>query len=175
MTDGNDPHALVETATASYQRGEYEEAASLFGEAAAALEKAGNSLDAAENKNNQSVAYLQAKQPQQALDVLAGTVELFAQADDLHRQGLALGNEAAALDALGHLEQAIEKYQQSADALGQAGEGELRATVLKSLATLQVKRQKYADGLIAMTTSLDSLKKPTFFQKILRTLLRIRI
>ena len=68
-------------------------------------------LLAAEMSNNESVALLQAGQPGRALEAARGTDALFASASDPKRQAMALGNQAAALDALGRSDEALETYR----------------------------------------------------------------
>ena len=54
-----DPKTLAADATKVYQEGDFDNAARLFGEAASAFQAENNALDAAEMKNNQSVAFIQ--------------------------------------------------------------------------------------------------------------------
>jgi tetratricopeptide (TPR) repeat protein len=125
-------------------------------------------------KNNASVAWLQAGFSKEALDVLAGTAQFFAEANDRRRQGLALGNEGAALEALNRLDEAAEKYQQSASVLQQAGEDQLRAAVMKSFSALELKRGKPFDAVYAMQSGLAGIEKPSLGQRLLKKLLRLK-
>lgn len=165
---------LTRQAEQAYQAQNYVEAARFFEQAASAFDAANKPLDAAEMKNNASVAWLQANQPQRALDVLAGTTSAFEAAGDLKRWGLSLGNEGAALDALNRQDEAAAKYMRSAEILEQAGEDQLRAEVLKALSALQLKMGKQFDAVLSMQDGLAGIKKPTLKQKILRQLLRMR-
>lgn len=173
MTELN-PIQLARQAKQAYEAGNYAEAARGFEQAASACDAANKPLDAAEMKNNASVAWLQSNQPQQALDVLSGTAAVFEAAGDLKRWGLALGNEGAALDALKRHEEAAAKYVQSAEVLEAAGEDQMRAEVLKALSALQLKLGKQFDAVLSMQSGLAGIKKPTLKQKILRQLLRMR-
>ena len=165
---------LVAAAKTAFQAGDYVRAAGDFSQAALAYARQGNTLMEAEMKNNQSVCLLQAEQPQAALDLVLGTDKVFAQAGDVRRQGLAVGNQAAALEALGSLDEAAQAYNRSADLLGQAGESDLSATVLKSRAALDLKRGKISDSALNMMGHLSAVKKPTLFQRILKFILRFR-
>lgn len=173
MTE-TDPKLIVTQASRFYQEGDFKQAAQLFSEAAQAFREAGNLLDAAEMRNNQSVALLQTDDAQAALDAVFGTDAVFADAGDIRCQGLALGNEAAALEELKRLDEAIEHYQASADLLEQAGEDQMRAIVMQSVAWIYIRRGKFFEGLFAMNSGLRGVKNPTIKQKILRTLLKIR-
>jgi tetratricopeptide (TPR) repeat protein len=91
----------------------------------------------------------------------------------LRRQGLALGNLAAALEANGRLEEAVELYQQSADVLKQAGEDQLRANVMQSLSAVQLRTGRQLEALASMSAGLEDIKHPNPKQSILKRLLRI--
>jgi len=174
MTNVLLPQQLADQGKQAYQNSDFEGAAQLFVRAAESYELGKATLDAAEMKNNASVAWLQAGYSKEALDVLAGTVAVFSSAQDFRRQGLALGNEGAALEALGRNEEAGERYQQSAEVLKQAGEGELRAAVMKSLSALELKRGKPYDAVYAMQSGISGIEKPTLGQRILKKLLRLK-
>lgn len=168
------PQDLSQEANQAYQEGDFERAARLFGEAATAFAAANAPQDGAEMRNNQSVALLQQGDPQAALDAALGTDAIFAAAGDTRRQGLAVGNEAAALDALNRADEAIKRYRECADLLEKAGEDQMRASVLQSQAWLFVRRGKLFEGLFAMNDGLRGVKNPTLKQKILRALLKLR-
>lgn len=168
------PAKLDQLGKKAYAAGNYAEAAQSFEQAAHACQAAGATLDAAEMNNNASVAWLQANNPQKALDILSGTAAHFETAGDLKRLGLALGNEGAALDALKRYAEAAAKYTQSAEALEAAGEDQMRAEVLKALSALHLKTGKQFDAVISMQDGLAGIKKPTLKQKIIRQLLRMR-
>ena len=173
MTETN-PKLIADQASQRYQEGDFEQAARLFSEAAQAYQEAGNTIDAAEMRNNQSVALLQIDDFQGALDAVLETDVVFAEAGDIRRQGLALGNQAAALEELKRLDEAVERYQASADLLEKAGEDQMRALVMQSVAWIYIKRGKFFEGLFAMNSGLSGVKNPTLKQKILRTLLKLR-
>jgi len=168
------PKSLTDDAVKAYQEGNYENAARLFGEAASAFTAQDNPLDAAEMKNNQSVAWLQAGNPGAAWEAARGTASVFAEADDFRREGIAWGNEAAALQALGRANDALEKYRLASAAFERAGEGEMRNTVMQAMAGIELKRGKVMDALLTMQMGLSGIKHPTLKQKILLALLRFR-
>ena len=170
----SDPKKISEQATSLYQDGDFEQAASFFEQAAQAYLEADNKLDAAEMRNNQSVALLQDGNAQAALDAALGTDQVFAEAGDIRRQGMALGNQGAALEELKRIDEAIPLYKSAAELLAQAGEDQMRALIMQSLATIYVKRGKFYEGLFTMNDGLRELKKPTLKQKILRQILKLR-
>ena len=175
MAELSDPKPLSEKADVIYQEGDFENAARVYGEAASAFQAQGDAAAAAEMKNNQSVAFLQAGNAQLAYDVVAGTAEVFAAAADTRRQGIALANEATALQSLGRFDEALEKYLQAADVFQQAGEDQPRASVMQAVAWIHLRRGKILEALMDMQVGLADVKNPTFKQKIMRGLLRLRI
>jgi tetratricopeptide (TPR) repeat protein len=167
--------SLSENADEVYQEGDFENAARLYGEAASAFQVQGMLATAAEMKNNQSVALLQAGNAQLAYEAAAGTSEVFASAADPRRQGIALANEATALEALKRIDEALEKYLQSADVFKQTDEDQFRASVLQAVAWITLRRGKLFEALNYLRTSVADLKNPTLKQKITRGLLQLRL
>jgi len=169
-----EPQQLVEQGKQAFAAKQYDRAASAFSEAATAYEAQDDVLNAAEAKNNLSVALLQAGKAQEAYQAAAGTDEVFAQAGDIKRQAMAFGNQAAALEALKKLDQALEAYERSAALFDEAGEGEMRSMVLQSAAAIKLKSGKMVDSALSMIGSVESTKKPNLLQRFLRFLLRLR-
>lgn len=173
MSETASPNELANQGKSAYKRGDYIAAASVFRAASQGYKAAGDVLNAAEMANNSSVAYLQAGEAESALEVVEDTPEIFAEFGDLKRQGMALGNEAAALEALKRLDEAVEIYQQSADLLAQAGEDKLRANVMQSLSTLQFRTGRQLEALSTMQNGLEGVKRPSPQQRFLKKLFRI--
>ena len=122
--------------------------------------------------NNRAVALLQAGAPQAAYEAVAETVARFAQAGDRRRQAMALGNRAAALEALGRLEEAEADYRASAALFEELGEAELLATVQQALAALLLRRQRPLEALSTIQTALEE-RPLTLRQRVLRGLMRM--
>ena len=166
------PVELSESGSGAYQAGKYAEAAEYFGAAAQAYTAQGDALNAAEMHNNQSVALLQAGDAQQALVSAKGTESTFEAAGDVRLQAMAIGNVAAALDALGKFEAAEAAYQRSADLLSQIGEDKLRANVMQSLSQLQLRTGRQLEALATMQSGVDHIKRPSLRQRLLKKLLK---
>lgn len=163
----------AEEAKQAYEQGDYENAARLFGEAASALQS-NHPLEAAELRNNQSVAWLKAGNPKAAYEAARETAPLFVAAGDARREGIAWGNEAAALQEMGRVNEAFETYRLAAEAFERAGEDQLRNDVFQAMAGLKLKQGKVMEALFYMQMGLAGVKHPTPKQKILLTLLRFR-
>jgi tetratricopeptide (TPR) repeat protein len=174
MNDILTPQQLADQGKTEYQNGNFASAAQLFAAAAQGFATIENKLDAAEMRNNQSVALLQNKDAKGAYEAAQGTAQIFSEAGDTRRKGFALGNEGSALEALGKWAEAAQKYRESADVLDEAGEEQMRAQVLQSLSALQIKHGQAIDAVISMQDGLAGVKKPTLKQKILKQLVRFR-
>lgn len=168
------PDDLAEDGKRLYKRGQYDQAAELFRRAAGAYAQNGASLPAAETKNNLSVTLLQAGKPLEALDAVRGTDEVFAAAADRKRQAMAIGNQAAALEALGRSDEALEAYSRAEAIFAELGEGDLRAIVKKSMAAILLKRGEILQSGLNMVGSVEAKSKPSLFDRLLRFLLRFK-
>jgi tetratricopeptide (TPR) repeat protein len=165
--------ALAEKGKLEYEQGNYGAAANLYSQAAQAYATAQDELSAAEMKNNQSVALLQAGKVKEALQATEGTEEIFANAGDLRRQGIAVGNRAAALEGLKKWKEALAEYDRAAALLEQAGAGDMHSIVRKAAANLNLKRGHLADSQMDVYDSLRLVEKPTLTQRIMKFLIRI--
>jgi len=113
---------MADQAKKTYQAGDYVQAAQEFAGAASVYAGLADALMSAEMKNNQSVALLLAGEAQAALDAVDGTEKVFADSEDFRRQGMALANQASALQALKKLKDAMEYFQRASVTLEKAGE-----------------------------------------------------
>jgi tetratricopeptide (TPR) repeat protein len=172
MNETLSPHQLASEGKTSYQKGDYLGAANAFEAAALGYTAAGDTLNAAEMANNRSVALLQAGDPEGALQAVEGTDIIFYSYGDGRRQGMALANHAAALEALGKLDEGINDYEAAADIFKQIGEHQLRAPLMQSLATLQLRTGRHLQGLATMESGLEEAEKPSTSQSLLKRLLR---
>lgn len=167
-----DPQNLAAAAAKVYQEGDFENAARLFGEAASAFSAQENALEAAEMKNNQSVASLMDQNALAAFEAAHGTAVVFSAAGDFRRAGMALSNEATALEALRRSDEAMVIYREAAVELEKAAEDQLRASVMQAVAGIQLRKGKIFEALLSMRIGLMDVKQPTLKQKILRGLLK---
>ncbi|MBS1249148.1 MAG: hypothetical protein MAG431_00721 [Chloroflexi bacterium] len=157
----------------AYQAGEFEQAARAFAGAAEGFQVAGDTLKAAEMRNNQSVAFLQADLPEEAKRVVEGTAQIFAQADDPKRQALALGNLAAAMEGMGELRTALVTYTQSAEILQEIGAQEEYAHVMKSISALKLRLKNPLGALASMDEGMEAIGSPNWKQRLVKRLLKI--
>jgi tetratricopeptide (TPR) repeat protein len=171
--DQLNPTILGDRGKQEYQRGNYLAAADLFLQAAQAYSSAQDELNAAEMKNNESVALLQAGKAKEALQATDGTEEVFQKAGDLKRQGIAVSNRAAALEGLKKWNEALAEYDRAASLFEEIGEGDMHSIVRKAAANINLKRGRIVDSQMDVFDSLRLVKKPTLMQRIMKLLVRI--
>ena len=164
---------MADEGKTAFESARYAFAAELFRSAADGYAAVGDEVNAAEQQNNLSVTLLKLGRPQEALDAALGSDEVFAGLNDVRRQGMALNNQAAALENLGRLDEALSAYEQSAPLLGEAGEKEMRHAILKAAAALQLRRGKVAESGLRMIGVLEAKEHPSAFERLLKYLLRL--
>jgi tetratricopeptide (TPR) repeat protein len=169
------PQEIADQAKSIYQAGDYPAAVQAFAEAASAYANAGDAPMSAEMKNNQSVALLRNKQAQVALEAAQGTDSVFAEIGDTRRQGMALANQASALEALKRFKEAIDLFTRAGDTLEKTGEIDLRLEVMQLLSALYLRRFKFLDAIIALQSGLAAVKNPTPKQRFMKMLLFFRL
>lgn len=156
----------------AFEAAKYGTAVDLFARAAQGYADLKDPVNEAELKNNLSVSLLKLHRDQEALDAALGTEAIFGGIGDVRRQGMAMGNQAAALESLGRLDEALEAYEQSAQLLADAGEGDLRSLVLKAAAGIQLRRGKLSESGIRMIGALEAKRHPSIFERLLRFFVR---
>lgn len=158
-----------------YGKANYKAAAGLFAQAAQAYASGKDELNAAEMKNNESVALLQAGDANGALQATDGTEEVFQKAGDIKRQGIAVSNRAAALEGLKKWKEALTEYGRAADLFEEAGEGDMHSIVRKAAANINLKHLNVYDTQMDVFDSLRLVEKPTLTQRFMKFLMRIGI
>lgn len=171
--EGNTPVQLAEQGKEEYAGGNHIAAADLFAQAAQAYLDAQDELNAAEMRNNQSVALLQAGRVKEALQATEGTEAVFEKAGDVKKQGFAVGNRAAALEGLKKYDEALAEYERAASLLEQAGEGDMHSVVRKAAANLNLKRGRITAAQMDVYDSLRLVEKPSLTQRFMKFLRRI--
>ncbi len=161
---------LIKQANQAYQQKKYIEAGQFFQQAAALFQQQEKPVDQAEMLNSASVAYLQAGNAQTAYDLVEGTDQTFKALNLIDKQGIALANQAAALDELGKTQEALQIFQEASDLLKQAGLKDHRAHVLKRISALQIKSGRQFEALGSMHSALENAEKLSGREKTLKRL-----
>jgi tetratricopeptide (TPR) repeat protein len=172
MGDIKSPEVSILEAKNAYLRKDFSAAADAYQAAAASFSSKGDELSAAEMKNNASVAYLQAGNAELALDSALITDQVFASVGDTRRQAIALGNQAAAYEALGQLEAAAKAYESSSDLLKLIGDKELRPTVMRSLSSIQLRLGRQMEALVTMQAGLNQIENPSLMQRLMKKIIQ---
>jgi tetratricopeptide (TPR) repeat protein len=173
VTEQTNTLTLAEDGKTEYGKGNFKAAAGLFSQAAQAYASAGDQINAAEMKNNESVAFLQAGDARAALQAVEGTEEVFIKTGDLKRQGIAISNRAAALEGLRKWKEALAEYDRAAAIFEQAGEGDMHSLVRKSAANINLKRLRVTDTQMDVYDSLRLVEKPSLTQRFMKFLMKI--
>lgn len=171
--DQSSPTIIADKGKREYENGNYAAAADLFSQAAQAYASVQDDLNAAEMKNNQSVALLQAGNAKGALQATEGTEAVFQNTGDLKRQGMAVSNRAAALEGLKKWNEALSEYDRAASLLEQAGAGDMHSMVRKAAANLNLKRGHLSASQLDIYDSVRLVEKPTLTQRLMKFLIRI--
>lgn len=167
-----EPAQLADKGKQAFANKRYDDAAEYFRQAAEGFSLGRANLLAAEMRNNMSVALLQAGNAAGALEAALETDQVFAGAQDVKRQAMALGNQAAALEGLQRYEEAIEKYERSADLFAKVNDGDMRSLVMKSAAALKLKTGKITESAFKMMGAVDVKENPTLFERFMKFLMR---
>lgn len=173
MMSATEAQRLAEDGKKAFQSSRYAAASGLFADAAQAYAELNDGVNSAEMRNNLSVTLLKLGKNQESLEAAHGTEAIFDKIGDRKRQGMAIGNEAAALEGLGRLDEALAAYERSAEVLREAGEGDLQSLVMKAAAGIRLRQGKLAESGIRMIGALESKKHPSIFERVLRFLVRM--
>lgn len=164
---------IISTAKTNFHKGNFDKAIEGFTFAHKHYQETDDEFNAAEMANNLSVAYLQAHEPKNALEIVEGTDIIFKTHQDITKQAMAIGNKAAALEALKRFDEAIEAYDQSVVLFEEAGNTELRSYVLKSLSALHLRKGDKFKSVFAMQRSINAKESLTLKDRILKFILQI--
>jgi tetratricopeptide (TPR) repeat protein len=167
------PQQNSKNGLAHFQAGDFNAAKDDFLRAISGYNLMADSLGIAEINNNLSTVYLKLGDAPSAWKAIEGTDVVFENAGDTRRQALALGNQAAVLEALGKLNQAVEKYEASADLLKQVGDRDNRAAALQALSQLQLRMGRQLEALTSMQIAMDNKPKLSLREQVLNKLLGI--
>lgn len=161
MTPGTpDPADLEREGLDAYRKGRLAEAVERLQMALEGHRARGDQLRSAETSNNLSVVLLKSGQPRQALDAVVGTAAVFEAAGDLLRHAQAIGNEAAALEGVGRLDEAERHYREAVDSLRRLGQREAEALTWQALAALLLRRGRPVEAASCVQAGLEASPNP---------------
>lgn len=158
-------------ANAAFQQGDYQKAAEEFSLARQEYSQLKEDSLAAEMSSNQSVALLFAGYPELALEAAQQASSFFSHGNEKQKYGIALGNQASALDAMGKTQEAEAIYKEAADLLQESGDREDAAAALKKLSSFYLGRLLIAKSLVSYRSALDLSDKLSAWDKIFLSLM----
>jgi tetratricopeptide (TPR) repeat protein len=173
MNEALTPIDLAEEGKKAYQQGKYYEAATAFQAAAKGYEAVDDKLNAAEMLNNCSVALLKGKDPETALQAVEDTEVVFIEAGDKKRQAIAIANRASALEAVKRYDEAITEYDRAAVIFKEIGEHQMRAPILQSIATLQLRTGRTLESLASFDAGMGEIEGLNAWQRFWRKVIRL--
>jgi len=154
----------------AYRQGDLAAASEGFAAARAAYDLAGDRPKAAEMANNQCVALVSLGRGAEAVRVVEGTAQVFAEAGDRVMAAKATGNLAAALEAAGRLEEAASAYDQALQEFHRAGDRTSEAETWQAFSRLQLRRGDALGAAASAQAALDLAPRPGPFRRLLRTI-----
>ena len=170
----NDINAIKEQALKDYSKKNYQQAIDGFKQCLQFFQENGDELSIAEMQNDLCVTYVQLKNGTEALAFVQGTEKVFATHGDKKKQAMALSNTASALELLHRNEEALDLYQQALDLFKEVGEKEMRTSVLRRVADLQLKSKRELQAMASMEAVYDQGNdhslKDSFFRTILKNI-----
>ena len=172
MPGTTDPSVLGQRGKRDFEAGNYASALEEFQSSAEGYGAVDDRANQAEQLNNVGVTLLQLGRARDALDAVTGTDAVFAGQGDLRRQGIAMNNQASALEALHRPDEAIAAYEKAAQVLGEAAEGAMQTAALKAAAAIDLRRGHLASSGSTMLGALSSNPNPNLLERVLRALLR---
>jgi tetratricopeptide (TPR) repeat protein len=162
---------IKQQAMKDYNKKNFESAIQGFQTCLTYFKSIDDELSAAEAHNNLSVTYLGMKSAQLAYEEALGTDEIFARNGDRKRQGMAVANTAAALEALDRKEEALALYERSLDIFKEIGEKEMRASILRRIADLQIKTKRGFQAIASMEAAYDQEEKRPLKDSLFKSIL----
>lgn len=146
---GTSPETLMARGMAAYQRGDFRQAVVLWGEAAAAFERAGNTPRRIDALREQGQAYQSLGQYGEGLARLQTALNLARESGERKRTASLMGGIGNAYVAIGPPRKAYENLTEALKMAEEEGDSALSAMVLNNLGNLLVAQEKYKQALQA--------------------------
>ena len=167
------PERLSKDAMKAYGKEDYGSAAQAFESARKAYLDAGEDVLAAEMANNLSVTYIQMDRANDALSIVEGTPQIFLTHGNQQLAGRAYGNLAAALEASGQRQEALEYYQLAAQIFSEEEDKEGYALTMQAISRLQLRLGQPIEAVSTMQVGLEAMPKSSLRDRLLKKLIDI--
>jgi len=166
---------VKEQALKDYSKKHYQQAIDGFTLCLQGFQEKGDELSVAEMKNNLCVIHVQLKNGTEAYSFVQDTDKVFAAHGDVRKQAMALSNTASALELLHRNDEALELYQRALDLFKEVGEKDMRTSVLRRVADLQLKTKRELQAMASLEAAYSQKENGTIKDSFFRTVLnRIR-
>ncbi|TKJ27712.1 MAG: hypothetical protein CEE40_12900 [Chloroflexi bacterium B3_Chlor] len=174
---GNDKAAeadsLKERGMKLFRFGEYEEAASLFGEAHALYVDLNDEKGQGETLNNLGAVRTQEGHWDQAAEAFDKARQIFESLGDKNGEAQTLGNLGTMYRHRGDKEGAVEHLKAAADLFHETGGREMESATLRAISRIRLGQAKWFEALHFYDLSLASAEPPGVKERILRRLIQI--
>jgi tetratricopeptide (TPR) repeat protein len=170
----NDSQTIEARGHRLFAQEKYKETAECFLRAQRAYAEAGDELKAAEMLNNIGVAYRRGRKHKEAASALEEARQAFARLGDQQREAQTLGNLGGLYSKMKRYDEAQTCFQAAVDLFGQLDDRGRQAETLRAMAIMQFKRGQRSEALTTYEHGLYFLPNPTFLQRLLRFLLKLR-
>lgn len=155
----------------AYRDGRLEQSIDLFRSIHQAYSDRGDRLKTAETANNLCVVFLQAQDPQSALEFVRDTPDTFLELGEERYAAQAYGNLGSALEACKQVDEAEQAYRAAADIFARLNDNDQHAYTLQALSRLQLRQGRHLEALSTMQQGLEATPRPGFRKRLLRRLL----
>jgi len=153
-----------------FRAGHYEEAVERL---QLALENENDVHSQAEIYNDLGVVHKELEDLASATHAFDEAMNRFVELADKKGQGQTLGNRAAAQQAAGDPEQAVETYKQAAALLEEAGENEMAMYVWQAISRLRMQQKQYIAAIGAYEEGVENMPQHSIKRKIMQQLLKV--
>jgi tetratricopeptide (TPR) repeat protein len=164
--------ALKEEGLAQFQRGDRDEALSVFEKAAEAYSQDGDSAGESEMFNNMGVIYRLNRDWPAAIDALNRAEAGFQEAGENKRRAQVLANTGDLSASMRDYEKAAGYYSQASELLASESEGDLQGQVLRAFSLMRMRQRRWIEAIDLMALSIDVRDHPSFAQKLLYHLMQ---
>lgn len=161
-------------ATRLFEKGKYEEAATIFVEASAAYEKEGTGDLAAEMRVNLGLAQRELGDFEAAINEMQAGLAYFRETEDRLREAQTLGNMALAYSKAEDEEQAQTMYRDAARIFREIGEDEYYGETILALADMQFRSGNLMEALATFEVGLEHIRNKNHRQKMMKQLLVLK-
>ncbi len=156
-----------------FNRGAHAEAAAAFQKALAAYQAEGRTDMVGEMQANLGMIAREQGRFDEAQNLLRDALAIFEESGDAKRTAMVKANLGGVLASKGDKEAAYDLFVESANTFQELGETEMQGQILKSMATLQIKRGKLGQGREILADAVGLAGADTFSARLLKAAVNV--